>query len=58
MKTFFNLKNLKIFFGFATGFIVYNYFANGDINWIRAIVTAILVVFIMTVYNIFKTSKS
>ena len=55
MKTFFNLKNIKIFFGFATGFIVYNYFANGDINWIRAIVTAILVVFIMTVYNIFKT---
>ena len=42
MKDFFNLKNLKMVLGFATGFIIYDYVANGEVDWVRAIVTAIL----------------
>ena len=41
MKDFFSLKNLKMLLGFATGFMTYDYFAHGEIDWIRAIVTAI-----------------
>ncbi len=58
MKDFFNLKNLKMFLGFATGFTIYDYFANGEIDWIRSIVTAILAVIIMAIFNGFKKSKT
>ncbi len=51
MKNFFNIKNLKIGLGFAAGFIIYDYFVHGEIDWIRAIVTAILAVIIMAVIN-------
>ena len=58
MKDFFNLNNLKMVFGFATGFIIYDYFANGQIDWIGAIIKAILVVIITAVFNGFKKSKT
>jgi len=41
MKDFFSLKNLKMLLGYTAGFITYDYFAHGEIDWIRAIVTAI-----------------
>ena len=58
MKYFFNLKNLKMFLGFATGFIIYDYFAHEQIDWIGAIIKAILVIIIMAISNGFKKSKT
>ena len=54
MKDFFSLKNIKMGLGFATGFIIYDYFAHGEIDWIRAIVTAILAIVIMAIINGFN----
>ncbi|MFD0795974.1 hypothetical protein ACFQZJ_00765 [Maribacter chungangensis] len=51
MKNFLNSKHLKIALGFATGFAIYDYFAVGQVDWIRAIVTAILAVAIMAIFN-------
>ena len=51
MKDFFTLKNLKLGIGFATGFMFYDYFAHGEIDWIRSIVTAILAIVIMAIIN-------
>lgn len=55
MKDFFSIKNLKSASGFVTGFIVYDYFANDEINWIAAIIAGILAVAIMPIFN--KTKK-
>lgn len=51
MKNFLNIKNLKMALGFATGFAIYDYFSDGQVDWIRAIVTAILAVVIMAIFN-------
>jgi uncharacterized membrane protein len=51
MKGFFNIHNLKMALGFTIGFIIYDYFAHGQIDWIRAIVTAIVAVIIMAIIN-------
>ena len=58
MKDFFKLKNIKLVLGFATGFIIYDYFAHGQIDWIGAIIKAILVVIMMAIFNGFKKSKT
>ncbi len=49
MKNLFTLQNLKFVLGFATGFIIYDAFAKDEINWVKAIVVAILSVVIMFV---------
>jgi hypothetical protein len=54
MKNFLNIKNLKMALGFATGFAIYDYFADGQVDWIRAIVTAILAILIMAIFNRLK----
>lgn len=51
MKNFLNIKNLKMALGFATGFAIYDYLSDGQVDWIRAIVTAILAVVIMAIFN-------
>jgi len=58
MKDFFNLKNLKMFLGLTTGFIIYDYFAHEQIDWIRAIIIAILTVIIVVIFNRLKKSKN
>lgn len=58
MKDFFSLKNLKMLLGFTTGFIIYDYFAHEQIDWIGAIIKAILVIIIMAVFNGFKKTKT
>ncbi|WP_324026562.1 hypothetical protein QSV08_03310 [Maribacter sp. BPC-D8] len=47
MKDFFTIKNLKFVLGFAAGFIIYDVFAKDEIDWVKAIVVAILSVVIM-----------
>jgi|GEM_PF-1912648 len=51
MTNFLNLKNLKMLLGFATGFAIYDYFADGHVDWIRTIVTGIMAVVIMAIFN-------
>ena len=51
MKNLLNIKNLKMGLGFAAGFAVYDYFAHGQVDWIRAIITAILAVVITVIFN-------
>ncbi|MBU2947022.1 hypothetical protein [Zobellia uliginosa] len=55
MKNFFTLKNLKIGFGFATGFLIYDYFVHGELNWIAAIVTGIILSALMPLF--YKSKK-
>ncbi len=47
MKKLFTLQNLKFVLGLATGFIIYDAFAKDEIDWVKAIVVAILSVVIM-----------
>jgi len=54
MKRFLNIKNLKMGLGFATGFALYDYFVDGQVDWIRAIVTAFLAVIIMAIFTALK----
>ncbi|KPM30800.1 Hypothetical protein I595_3297 [Croceitalea dokdonensis DOKDO 023] len=55
MKDFINLKNLKMASGFATGFLLYDYFVHGELNWIAAIVTAIILAALMPLF--YKNKK-
>lgn len=50
MKKIFSIENLKMGAGFTTGFIVYDYFANGEIHWIAAIIAGLLSVAIMPIF--------
>lgn len=34
--------------GFAAGFVIYDYFAHDEIDWVRAIVVAVFAIGIMT----------
>ncbi|WP_157486553.1 MULTISPECIES: hypothetical protein [Maribacter] len=54
MKNLFTLQNLKFVLGFATGFIIYDAFAKDEIDWVKAIVVAILSVVIMFVIDRLK----
>ncbi|WP_291966087.1 hypothetical protein [Maribacter sp.] len=47
MKNLFTLQNLKFILGFATAFIIYDAFAKDEIDWVKAIVVAILSVVII-----------
>ncbi len=54
MKNLFTLQNLKFVLGFATGFIIYDAFAKDEIDWVKAIVVAILSVILMFVIDRLK----
>ncbi|WP_300020751.1 hypothetical protein [uncultured Maribacter sp.] len=47
MKKLFTLHNLKFVLGLATAFIIYDAFAKDEIDWVKAIVVAILSVVII-----------
>ena len=51
MEKFLNIKNLKMALGFAIGFVLYDYFAHGQVDWIRAIIVSILTVIFMTIFK-------
>ncbi|MFS4492406.1 hypothetical protein [Maribacter sp. 2308TA10-17] len=50
MKDIFNLKNIKMGLGFAAGFLIYDYFVHGELNWIAAVVTAIIMAALMPLF--------
>ena len=51
MKDFFSLKNLKMGLGLVTGFLIYDYFVHGELNWIEPIVTAIIMAVLMPLFT-------
>jgi uncharacterized membrane protein len=50
MKDFFSIKNLKMFLGLTTGYIIYDYFAHDEIDWLRSIGSAIIAIVIIAVF--------
>ena len=51
MKNFFNIQNLKTALGLITGFLIFDYFVYGEIDWYRTIGTSILAVIIMAIFG-------
>ena len=50
-KDFLNFNNLKMGLVFATGLVVYDYFAQDDIDWIKVLVIALFMVLLNTIYT-------
>ncbi|MEZ7496828.1 hypothetical protein QO206_15130 [Leeuwenhoekiella aequorea] len=51
MKDFLNFNNLKMGLVFAAGIVVYDYFAQDDIDWIKVLVIALFMVLLNTIYT-------
>ena len=51
MKDFLNINNLKMGLVFATGLVVYDYFAQDEIDWIKVLVIALFMVLLNTIYT-------
>ena len=51
MKNLFSLYNLKLGLVIIAVFALYNYFVHGEIDWIEEIITTILAVVIMSIYD-------
>ncbi len=50
-KDFLNFNNLKMGLVFAIGLVVYDYFAQDDIDWIKVLVIALFMVLLNTIYT-------
>tara|TARA_R110002012_G_scaffold211695_1_gene382594 strand:+ start:136 stop:330 length:195 start_codon:yes stop_codon:yes gene_type:complete len=50
-KDFLNFNNLKMGLVFATGLVVYDYFAQDEIDWIKVFVIALFMVLLSTIYT-------
>ena len=51
-KHFLNFNNLKMELVFAAGLVVYDYFAQDEIDWIKVLIIALFMVFLNTIYTI------
>tara|TARA_R110002020_G_scaffold409907_1_gene619655 strand:- start:457 stop:654 length:198 start_codon:yes stop_codon:yes gene_type:complete len=50
-KDFLNINNLKMGLVVATGLVVYDYFAQDEIDWIKVLVIALCMVLLNTIYT-------